>query len=178
MGLLPKIARPPKETSIQWSLAMRCPRWRRRVPRQPITNGRVRPAAPENRGAAVVELAVLLPLLALLFVIAVDFSRAFYFSLTLQNCARAGAMYASDPFVADESPFDSAEEAARSDATNLDPAPTVTTANGADPNGRSYVEVTATYPYRTILQFPGIPSQMTLTRSVRMYYAAITPDTN
>ena len=128
-------------------------------------------------GAAVMELAVLLPLLALLFVIAVDFSRAFYFSLTLQNCARAGALYASDPFVAHESPFASCEEAALSDATNLSPAPTITQTNGTDADGRAYVEVTATFPYRTVLQFPGIPAEMTLTRSVRMYVAGIIPNT-
>jgi Flp pilus assembly protein TadG len=156
---------------------MRCRRWRPRGPHQQTCGGgRTRPGAREKRGAAVIETAVLLPLLALLFVIAVDFSRAFYFSLTLQNCARAGAMYASDPFVANESPFASAEEAALSDAANLSPQPTITTVDGDDPEGRSYVEVTATYPYRTILQFPGIPTEMTLSRSVRMYYAAIIPD--
>jgi Flp pilus assembly protein TadG len=159
---------------------MRCPRRYRRGPQQFFERVRRRGGrvARENRGAAVLELAVLLPLLSLLFVIAVDFSRAYYFSLTLQNCARAGAMYASDPFVADESPFASTEEAARADAANLDPAPTITTTQSTDPYGRPYVEVTATYPYRTILQFPGIPAEMTLTRSVSMYYAAITPDVN
>jgi Flp pilus assembly protein TadG len=46
-------------------------------------------------GAAVVELAVLLPLLSLLFVIAVDFCRVYYHAQTLRNCAYAGALYAS-----------------------------------------------------------------------------------
>jgi Flp pilus assembly protein TadG len=157
---------------------MRCPNYRRRGPRKQFSERDDGPSrrADERRGAAVVELAVLLPLLSLLFVIAVDFSRAFYFSLTLQNCARAGAIYASDPFVAGESPFASAEEAALADASNLSPEPAITTVNGADPNGRSFVEVTATYRYQTILQFPGIPSEMDLSRSVRMYFAAIVPD--
>jgi Flp pilus assembly protein TadG len=128
-----------------------------------------------KRGAAVVELALLLPLLAFLFVVAVDFGRVYFFSLTLQNCARAGALYASDPYVADESPFASFEEAARADATNLTPAPTITAENGVDA-GRSYVKVTAAYTYRSLTQFPGIPKQIDLTRSVRMYHSAITPD--
>jgi Flp pilus assembly protein TadG len=123
----------------------------------------------------VVELAILLPLLALLFVIAVDFGRVFYFSVTLQNCARAGALYASDWYVADESPFANVQEAALADATDLSPAPTITTQDGTD-GGRSYVEVTAAYPFHSITQFPGIPHQMNLTRSVRMYHAAITPN--
>jgi Flp pilus assembly protein TadG len=120
----------------------------------------------------------LLPLIAFLFVIAVDFARVFYFSLTLQNCARAGALYASDPNVADESPFASTEDAALSDAPNLSPPPTISTQTGTDSNGRAYVEVSAAYTYRTITQFPGVPNQMNLTRVVRMYDSAIVPETN
>src|SRR5204863_18342 len=55
-----------------------------------------------RRGVAVVELAVLLPLLVMIFLITVDFARVFYFSLTLTNCARAGALYACDPVAAVE----------------------------------------------------------------------------
>ena len=88
--------------------------------------------ARERRGAAVVELALLLPLLAFIFVVAVDFGRVYFFSLTLQNCARAGALYASDLHVTDESPFASVEEAALADATNLSPAPTIATITGTD----------------------------------------------
>ena len=36
---------------------------------------------------AVVELAVLLPFLVMMFLVAADFARVFYFSLTLTNCA-------------------------------------------------------------------------------------------
>jgi Flp pilus assembly protein TadG len=130
---------------------------------------------PGRRGAAVVELALLVPLLAFLFVIAVDFGRVYYFSLTLQNAARSGALYASDPDVQNESPYASIEEAALADAENLTPPPTITTTTGTDAAGRSYVEVTAGYSYRTITAFPGVPHQLDLRRSVRMYRAAITP---
>lgn len=132
----------------------------------------------KRRGAAVVELAVLLPLLVFLFVITVDFARIYYFSLTLQNCARAGALYASDPFVADESPFASTQAAALSDATNLTPQPTITQTNGTDASGRSYVEVQAAYTFKSIAKFPGVPIQTNLSRKVRMYVAAISPSTN
>jgi Flp pilus assembly protein TadG len=125
---------------------------------------------------AVVELAVLLPLIALLFVIAVDFGRVFYVSLTLQNCARAGAIYASDPHVANESPFASVEDAALADATNLSPQPTISTGTGTDSTGRDYVEVTAACSYRLITQIPGTSGELNLTRFVRMYPSAITPD--
>jgi Flp pilus assembly protein TadG len=128
-----------------------------------------------RRGAAVVELAVLLPLLVFLFLVAADFARVFYFSLTLTNCARAGALYASDPAIQAESPFASTEEAALADATNLTPQPTITQASGVDANGRSYVEVTAAHTFGTITGFPGIPNSINLQRTVRLYVAIITP---
>ena len=131
-----------------------------------------------RRGAAVVELAILLPLLVFLFVIAVDFARVFYFSVTLTNCARAGAMYASDPTTSAESPFASTQAAALADATNLSPAPTVTSTNGVDGAGRPYVEVTAAYTFSTITGFPGVPNQVNLTRKVRMNVSASSPNTN
>src|SRR5436190_10912754 len=112
-----------------------------------------------RRGAAVVELAVLLPLLVFLFVVAVDFARIFYYSVTLTNCARAGAMYASDPTTSAESPFASTQAAALADATNLTPAPTISTTSGVDAAGRPYVEVTAAYTFRTITGLPGVPNQ-------------------
>ena len=123
-----------------------------------------------------VELAVLLPLLVFLFVIGVDFARVYYYSVTLTNCARAGAMYASDPTASAESPFASTQEAALADATNLSPAPTVTTVNGVDGSGRPYVEVTAAYTFKTITGFPGVPNQVNLTRKVRMNVSASIPN--
>src|SRR5438270_11392137 len=48
-----------------------------------------------RRAAAIVELALLLPFLALLFAAAADFGRVFYYYVTVTNCARSGALYAS-----------------------------------------------------------------------------------
>jgi len=126
-------------------------------------------------GAVVVEMAVLAPLLVFLFLVATDFARIFYVSLTLTNCARAGAIYASDPTLQAESPFASVQAAALADATNISPAPTITQANGVDANGRVYVEVTANHTFSTITGFPGIPHTMNLQRTVRLYVAAKSP---
>ena len=57
--------------------------------RIPIGKNRIR------RGVAAAELAILLPFLVLMFGVAVDFCRVFYASQTVQNCAYAGALYAS-----------------------------------------------------------------------------------
>ena len=145
---------------------------RRRFPERALRGRRVR------RGAAVVELAVLLPLLIFLFVIAVDFARIYYVSLTLTSAARAGALYASDPGYAGESPFASCQAAALADATNLSPQPTITQTTGTDAQGRVYVEVTAEFTFETISNFPGVPSDLALSRTVRMFRMATTPSTN
>jgi Flp pilus assembly protein TadG len=129
-----------------------------------------------RRGAAVVELAVLLPFLVFIFLVTIDFARVFYFSLSLTNCARAGALYASDPTTADESPFANAQAAALADATNFNPQPTISSSSGTDSQGRTYVSVTASYTFQTITGFPGIPSQIPLQRTVSMYRSAGTPD--
>jgi Flp pilus assembly protein TadG len=121
-------------------------------------------------------MALLLPLLAFLCILAVDFARIFYFSLTVANCARNGAVYASDAYVREESPYQSVEEAALADASNLtNPAPTVSSTTGADVNGNPYAEVTVTYPFSTITRFPGIPNTVTLSRTVRMSLAPPNP---
>ena len=131
--------------------------------------------AESRRGAAVVELAVLLPLLAFIFIISVDFARVYYYSITVTNCARAGAMYASDPTTASESPYPSVQAAALADATNLTPTPAVTSTSGTDTSGRGYVEVTVKYTFHTITGFPGVPNDVELARTVRMNISASIP---
>jgi Flp pilus assembly protein TadG len=127
-----------------------------------------------------VELALLLPFLCFLFVIAVDFARAFYFSLTLSSCARNGALYLSDEYARAQSPYRSVEEAALADAANLNDAanpPRVTSTTGTDGAGYPYVEVTVTWQFRTITNFPGVPSAVSLARTVRMRQAPPNPPT-
>ena len=46
-----------------------------------------------RRGAAAVELAMLLPVLVFCSMMTVDFARIAYVQVTLQNCARNGALY-------------------------------------------------------------------------------------
>jgi Flp pilus assembly protein TadG len=126
-------------------------------------------------GVAVVELAILLPLMAFLFVIAVDFGRIFYYSLTVTNCARNGAVYGFDPTAAAlVSPYTSIQDAALSDAGNLSPTPTVTSQTGTDSSG-NYIEVTVSYTFYTITQFPGVPNSVDITRTVRMRTVARVP---
>lgn len=138
-----------------------------------------RGARPPRRGVAATELAVCLPLLAFLAAVAVDFARVFYYSTTLANCARNGAVYQSDPYARAESPYQSLTDAALADAPSIsgDPTnlPTVTAGGGTDATGAEYVEVTVSYNFRTVSAIPGVPSQMPIARIVRMAKAPLNP---
>jgi Flp pilus assembly protein TadG len=127
------------------------------------------------RGVAAVEFALMLPLLAFILVAVVDFGRVFYFSSTIANCARNGAVYASDPISAAESPYTSIQQAALADASDLKPAPTVTSASGSDTSGNPYVAVTVNYTFKSITSFPGIPNNSAISRTVRVRVAPTTP---
>jgi Flp pilus assembly protein TadG len=125
-------------------------------------------------GAAAVEFALLLPILCFLFVIAVDFGRVFYFSITVTNCARNGAIYASqNPTTAVDQTGISTE--AKRDASNLDANlinVTSTTNNATNP---TYVDVTVTYPFYTITNFPGVAHTTTISRTIRTTVTPLTP---
>jgi Flp pilus assembly protein TadG len=128
-----------------------------------------------RRGAAAVELALMLPFLAFVFVIAVDWSRIFYFTAIVTSCARNGALYACDPVSQPSSPYANVTAAAVADAKDLSPAPTVTSTSGSDASG-SYVDVTVSYVFTTIAKFPGVPASTTLVRTVRMRTLPKTPN--
>lgn len=128
---------------------------------------------PGRRGAATVELAVLLPFLLYLGVIATDWARLLYYTIAIEACARAGALYAADPAAAAQSPYTTLQDHARAEAPGLNPAPTVTSA-AITVNGRAGVRVTATVPFQTITNFPGVPGSQTLTRVVDMRAVPLT----
>lgn len=54
---------------------------------------RLRRAVAPDSGGALIELAVALPVLILILVAAIDFSRVFYTAMALTNAARAGAQF-------------------------------------------------------------------------------------
>ena len=55
-----------------------------------------RPARARRRGQALVEFALILPILLLVLVIAIDFGRLFYLYVGINNGAREGAAYGAD----------------------------------------------------------------------------------
>jgi Flp pilus assembly protein TadG len=153
----------------------------------PLRSARVR------RGAAVAELALLLPFLAFMFVIAVDWARIFYYSITVTNCARNGALYLSQKQSAKTttSPYTDSglvnlyvnsnnpvSDAALADAPNLTPTPTVTSTSGSDGYG-PYVEVTVSYQFQTVTNFSlgnfVVPSSTNVSTTIRMYVPPESP---
>jgi Flp pilus assembly protein TadG len=128
------------------------------------------------RGAAAVEFAVLLPFLAFILVIAVDWGRIFYYSITCENCARNGAMWYCDPIIQQSSPYTNVTDASTADASDLSPTPTVTPSTGTDSAGNPYCAVTVSYTFTTVTNFPGVPHTTSITRTVLMYPAPLVPN--
>jgi Flp pilus assembly protein TadG len=122
-----------------------------------------------------VELAILLPFLAFIFVVAADYSRVFYASMIVNTCARNGALYGCDS-PANAADTTGIQNAALADAVNLTPTPTVTSTTGTDASGSEYVEVTVSFQFQTITNYPIIPNTVNLSRTVRMRVSPVVPE--
>jgi Flp pilus assembly protein TadG len=131
-------------------------------------------ACRRRRGAAAVEFALLLPVLAFLFAIAIDYGRVFYYTIVCENCARNGCLWYSDSVLQTNSSYTNVTDAATADATDLSPTPTVTPSSGTDAYGVAYVSVTVEYTFTSVTNFPLIPSTYDVKRTVSMYVAPVT----
>jgi Flp pilus assembly protein TadG len=128
-----------------------------------------------RRGAACVELAVLLPILIFCAMAAVDFARVTYVLVALQTCARNGALYEFYTSAQMQIP---ASWTSLSAATSADaPANLTVTASATSPaaSSNNTVTVTATTNFTLIALgalsgLPPITNSMTLSQSVTMPY--------
>lgn len=130
---------------------------------------------PSRRAAAAVEFAIMLPLLVLIMMITCDFARLYYSYLTITNCARNGALWASDPTTSVYSQYSTVKAAALGDAPNLSPTPTVTSSNGTDSDGHPMVSVTVSYTFSLVSSYLGF-SSVNLSRTVEMRVAPAAPN--
>jgi hypothetical protein len=127
-----------------------------------------------RRGTAAVELAMLLPFLIFLSMATVDFARLAYVQVTLQNCARNGALYEfnTQAGLAVPSGWTSLSTAVQADGGSL----TVTaTATSPESSTNNSVTVTATATYQLIALpalrgFSSLPGSTTLSQSATMPY--------
>lgn len=143
--------------------------------------GKKAPAARRSvwaaRGQSYLELALALPVLMIILVVAADFGRLFYTYLEVINAARAAAQYGSNSVVT-AADSNGMVAAAKQDGVNV-PNLTVSasqctcgTANSSvpacssnycanDPQG-NYIVVNVQAPFTTIVKYPGVPSSVTL----------------
>jgi len=130
-----------------------------------------------RRGAAAVELAVLLPVLIFWAMATVDFARLAYVQVTLQNCARNGALYEfyGKSGFSLPSTWTSLSTAVQADeGSNLS---VTATASSPALSTNNYVTVTATTTFSPIALpsmhgLPSLPGTVTLTQTVSMPYPA------
>ena len=119
-----------------------------------------------KKGAALVETAIILPLLLLIVFGIFEFGRAMYMTNTLNNAAREGARRAAvsptpidiDAFVTSGIPFDQ---------TGLE----ITTSNTTPASGSGVpVTVTVTLPFRTVTEMIPMLDGITLRGQATMRY--------
>jgi Flp pilus assembly protein TadG len=132
-----------------------------------------------RRGAAAVELALLLPVLVFTSMMAVDFAQVAYVQVTLQNCARNGALYEFYTMAGFALPgtWTSLSTAASADAPSSmsgDSSFTVAATSPAS-STNNFVTVTVTYVFKpmalpSMQGLPSIPGSITLTQSATMPY--------
>jgi Flp pilus assembly protein TadG len=132
-------------------------------------------------GVAVVELAILLPFLAFLFVICIDFARVFYHAETISNCALCGAEYGAID-IAHTADTSGIQAAVMADATSLNP--TLTNSNiTITTDNSTYVTVTVTYQFNSVVNYSlppvfSVPAQLGMTRTITMLVPPSTPSFN
>jgi Flp pilus assembly protein TadG len=146
------------------------------------------------RGSALLEAALLVPIMLTMLFGTMDFGRVFYAAVAVASAARAGVQYGSLK-VGNSGNFTAMKLAAQNDAASqgIPAASLVITARnfcqcvgdtsaivynsctttscstyGSAGKPPTYVDVTATYPFSTLVNWPGIPSTFSLTRTARM----------
>ncbi len=129
----------------------------------------------QRRGAAAVELAVMLPVLVFWAMATVDYARLAYVQVTLQNCARNGALYEfyGKSGFSLPSGWTSLSTAVQADEGSALEVTATATSPASSTN--NYVTVTATATFSPIALpslhgLPALPGTVTLSQSVTMPY--------
>ncbi len=119
-----------------------------------------------RRAVAVVELALVLPLLLIILVVAVDFARFFYNAQVITDCARTAALFSANPDLADKVPHETAVDLALKCAQDLRPQPNIEIVRGKDNLSQEYFDATVTQT--VTLVFPlAFQSQYVISRTAR-----------
>src|SRR5436309_1858896 len=130
---------------------------------------------PIRAGATAVEFVVILPLMTAMILACIDLGRFGYNYIAVTNAARAGAAYGiMNPYSSSSlSTWTAAVKQAAKDEMAQQPgydsnSLNVTVTTATETNGLRRVRVSASYPFQTVVNWPGIPSQLTLDGVVEM----------
>jgi Flp pilus assembly pilin Flp len=141
---------------------------------------RVRTFARSNTGAAAVELAIVIPVLALLAIGVAEFGRVYFTAITVANAATAGAEYASlNSGINDAAIIQAARDDAGDQSLTVSPinrfcrcpdseTPVSCTSTCGNPSGygvpQYFIEVTASNNIDLLLSYPGLPTTILVRR--------------
>jgi Flp pilus assembly protein TadG len=146
-----------------------------------------------RRGAATVELAVVLPFLVLLGLFATDFARVLYYTITIENAVHNGTLFGGQVFDNQNQQWigntqywqgpngqlvSQEKVATELDGASLNPAladSNVNVSSGTDADGNPVNIVTITYTFSTIVPYPGIPSPIQIVRTAQVRVAPAKP---
>jgi Flp pilus assembly protein TadG len=137
-----------------------------------------------QRGSAIIETGLILPLLILMACGVMDLARVFFAGIVVESAARAGVQVASFS-VGNAGAIGATDTAAQNDASgqgltgitttsrtfcgcntsNTEVSCSTATCSGNTPSG--YVETIASYTFVPILPYPGIPGNIALTSTVK-----------
>lgn len=139
----------------------------------PLAHSRAQRRGAAPRGVAALEMALILPLLITIVFGCVDFGRFAYTYIAVTNGAREGANYAStfrapvhDDWATTIKEQVLMEMGSAFDAEDLTVAEPVYFTE--QPSGFRRVQVEVSYPFHTIVNWPLLPNEFTLRRSVQM----------
>jgi Flp pilus assembly protein TadG len=126
-----------------------------------------------RRGVAATELGLILPLLTILALGCVDFGRFAYTYIAVTNAARAGASYGcmnsytpTTLGLWQAGILQAAVDEMTGQVGFMPAGLAVTVAMIGEENGLWRVQVTASYPFATLVTWPGMPSTFPLRRTV------------
>jgi Flp pilus assembly protein TadG len=136
----------------------------------------------EGKGQSLAEFAILLPILLILALGAVDYGRVYFAYISVTNAARNGAQYGSTGLDA-AADVDGIRDAALEETTELlNASPTNPTVSVQGPfpaspscqdgDANPCVKVTVQYTFDTLFDWPGLPTAVTMERSVQMRVAS------
>jgi len=135
-----------------------------------------------ERGGAMIELAVVMPVLILMCVGVMDYGRVFFTSIAVSNAARAGAEYGAQRLGVNSSFTTNMQNFAKLDgaqagtitvtanrvcrcgATVVTCATTVDCGGGYGP-AAEFIEVTASKTVALLIKYPGLPTSIPIART-------------